>query len=93
MTEQVWRDDQRTRRPFCQQAGIKPLGSSWRLQRALTDFGADEAFAPAAAKVQEHYGVTVSVDRVRRTTPMRTPSVWCSKLRPPRGRCPRAERR
>lgn len=68
MTEQVWRVDQRTRRPFCQQAGIKPLGSSRRLQRALTDFGADEAFAPAAAKVQEHYGITVSVDRVRRTT-------------------------
>ena len=38
------------------------------MQRALTDFGADEAFAPAAAKFKEHYGVEVGASRVRETT-------------------------
>jgi hypothetical protein len=38
------------------------------LQRALTDFGADHAFAAAALKVQEHYGVSVPVERVRTVT-------------------------
>jgi len=43
-----------------------PRGESPRLARALVDFGADHAFAPAAAKDQEHYGVEVSVSRVSR---------------------------
>lgn len=43
-------------------------GSSRRLQRVLTDFGADDAFAAAADKVQEHYGVSVAVGRVRTVT-------------------------
>lgn len=32
----------------------------------LTDFGAEEAFEPAAARVKEHYGVEVARERVRR---------------------------
>lgn len=47
---------------------MKPRGSSRRVQRALTDFGADDAFAEAAAKFREHYGVEVSVHRTRTTT-------------------------
>jgi hypothetical protein len=31
----------------------------------MTDFGADEAFAPAAAKVEEYYGVRVTAERLR----------------------------
>jgi len=42
---------------------VSPRGESPRLARALVDFGADHAFAPAAAKVQEHYGVEVPVSR------------------------------
>ena len=38
------------------------------MQRALTDFGADHAFAAAATKVLEHYGVSVAVARVRTVT-------------------------
>ncbi|MBC8012007.1 MAG: hypothetical protein H7067_18130 [Burkholderiales bacterium] len=45
--------------------GMAVRGCSRRLQRALTDFGADEAFAPAAAKGWEHYGVEVNAERVR----------------------------
>lgn len=47
---------------------MRPRSCSRRLQRALTDFGADHAFAFAAAKVQEHYGVSVAVERVRTVT-------------------------
>lgn len=43
-----------------------PRGESARLARALVDLGPDHALAPAAAKVQEHYGVEVSVNRVSR---------------------------
>jgi len=41
-------------------------GQSRRLARALVDFGVDVSFAAAATKVQEHYGVTVAPQRVRR---------------------------
>jgi hypothetical protein len=34
------------------------------LQRALTDFGVDEAFASDAEKVHYHYGVKVPVGRL-----------------------------
>jgi hypothetical protein len=47
---------------------VRPRGCSRRLQRALTDFGADHSFTAAAAKVQEHYGVSVTVARVRTVT-------------------------
>ena len=68
LEEQLWRCGPHTQRPFCTAAHVRPRGSSRRLQRALTDFGADEAFAAAAAKVQEHYGVNVPVARVRTVT-------------------------
>ena len=47
---------------------MQPRSCSRRLQRALTDFGADHAFAAAATKVLEHYGVSVAVERVRAVT-------------------------
>jgi hypothetical protein len=58
----------KTQRTFSQQVGVEPLGSSRRTQRALVDFGSDEAFAPAAAKFHEHYGIEISVNRVRAVT-------------------------
>lgn len=66
--EQVWQVDQKRVRPFCEHAQVRCGGSSRRVQRALTDFGADEAFATAAKKFQEHYGVEVSVYRTRQVT-------------------------
>jgi len=47
---------------------VECRGYSEDLQRAMTDFGADEAFAGAAAKLQEHYGIEVPVSAVRRFT-------------------------
>ena len=34
----------------------------------MTDFGTDEAFTEAAAKLQEHYGIEVPVSALRRFT-------------------------
>lgn len=66
--EQVGRTGTRIVRLFSQRAAVKSRHVSVRLQRALVDFGADEAFAPAAAKAREHYGLEVSVYRMRQTT-------------------------
>ena len=55
-------------RPFCQATGLQPRAMSRALQRALTDFGAEESFARAAARVQEHYGIEVGASRVRACT-------------------------
>lgn len=68
MNEQLWRSGTHTQRPFSAAAQVQPRGCSRRLQRALTDFGADHAFAKAAAKMQEHYGISVPVERARTVT-------------------------
>jgi hypothetical protein len=38
------------------------------LQRVLTDFGADHAFAQAAQKLKEHYGIELSSSTIRAVT-------------------------
>lgn len=55
-------------RPFCESAQVTPRGYSFALQRAMTDFGADESFARAAGKLMEHYGIAVSVSAIRSVT-------------------------
>jgi hypothetical protein len=52
-------------RPFCVQAQIKSREYSLPLQRALSDFGAEESFVKAACRVREHYGIDVSVNAAR----------------------------
>jgi hypothetical protein len=47
---------------------MRPGGYSRRLQKVLVDFGAEGAFAPAARRVREHYGLEVPVSGVRRWT-------------------------
>jgi hypothetical protein len=64
--EQTWRAGTRDLRPLLTRLSVRARGCSRRLQRALTDFGADEAFAHAAQKVHEHYGLTINTERVRR---------------------------
>jgi hypothetical protein len=51
---------------MCQAARIRPRGASRRLQRAMCDFAADEAFAKAGCKLHEHYGLRIATERVRR---------------------------
>jgi len=38
------------------------------LQRVLTDFGAEESFERAAARVKEHYGIEIASSAIRRIT-------------------------
>lgn len=66
--ERIWRKGTKSIRPVLSRFEVEARGCSRRLQRVLTDFGADEAFAPAAAKVNEHYGVEVNAERVRRVS-------------------------
>ncbi len=56
------------RRPFVESAKVAHRGCSQPLQRVVTDFGADSPFGQAAQKLQEHYGVELSVSTVRRIT-------------------------
>lgn len=60
-------------------------GCSEGLQRAITDFGADDPFTGAAAKLREHYGIEIPVSTVRGVTEkhgdamlarQRQPSKW-----------------
>ena len=55
-------------RPFAESAPVECRGYSEALQRVMTDFGADDAFAGAAAKLKEHYGIEVAVSAVRGLT-------------------------
>jgi hypothetical protein len=66
--ETVWRLGRRGRRlrPFCQGFGIRHRGYSKRLQRVMTDFGAEESFQRAAQRLQEHHGITVHAEAIRR---------------------------
>jgi hypothetical protein len=47
---------------------VSHRGSSLRVQRALTDFGADDSFATSVKKFAEHYGVDVSLYRATQIT-------------------------
>lgn len=48
--------------------GVSNRGRSRRLERALTDFGAEHSFAKASARVLEHYGFGVPTSTVRTVT-------------------------
>jgi hypothetical protein len=55
-------------RPFCLEARVKHRGYSLRLQRVLTDFGAEVSFGQAVRRVKEHYAIEVPVAAVRQHT-------------------------
>ena len=51
-----------------QSAHVSNRKCSRRLQRAVTEFGADLSWAEAADKIVEHYGVVVPESTARRVT-------------------------
>ena len=55
-------------RPFVLGAKVNPLGCSRPLQRAIVDFAADQPFAQARAKLQEHYGFAIGESTIQRVT-------------------------
>ena len=67
--ERIWRSQSQSYvRPLPQRLGVTPRGRSRRLQRVLTDFGCEQAFARAAERVLEHYGFAVGSPAVRTAT-------------------------
>jgi hypothetical protein len=55
-------------RPFCQGMGIGQRDYSLKLQRAMTDFGAEESFQRAGQRLQEHYGISMNPEAIRQQT-------------------------
>lgn len=55
-------------RPFAQSAQVNHRGCSRPLQRAVTDFGADLAFAQVMDKLVEHYGIVLGESTIRHIT-------------------------
>lgn len=55
-------------RAFAQSAKVSHRGCSRPLQRAVTDFGADQAFAQVMDKLVEHYGIVLGESTIRRIT-------------------------
>ena len=53
-------------RPVKDQLGIEHSDRSLAVQRALTDFGAEESFGQAAKRFEEHYGWAIDRAIVRR---------------------------
>ncbi len=55
-------------RPFVLSAKVSPRGCSRPLQRAITDFAADQPFAVARMKLLEHYGFELGESTIQRIT-------------------------
>ena len=67
--ERIWRTPRSSyERPFATRIGVRCRSVSRLLHRVLSDFGADDSFGQAAAKVKEHYGFEMSVTAVRQST-------------------------
>ena len=67
--DRVWRSQSRSYlRPLPARLGVTSGGRSRRLERVLTDFGSEHAFARAAQSVQEHYGFEINASAVRAAT-------------------------
>ena len=49
------------------------------LQRAITDFGADDPFAGASAKLREHYGIEIPVSTIRALTEKHGEAMWAKQ--------------
>jgi hypothetical protein len=65
--ERIWcTPDKGYERPFARRIGVQHGTLSRRLQRIVTDFGADDSFDNAAAKVEEHYGFKICSSSVRK---------------------------
>jgi hypothetical protein len=54
------------------------------LQRAITDFGADQSFAQAMDKLVEHYGVIISESSIRRITGQHARAIFMARRAPQR---------
>ena len=68
-------------RPFSDSAEVECRGCSEPLQRAITDFGADDPFAGASRKLREHYGIEVPVSIIQSITEKHGEAILASQKR------------
>lgn len=67
--ERIWRaPGQSYLRVFAAQIGVSAHGKSRRLQRVLTDFGAEHSFRASGQRLKEHYGFELNASAVRTVT-------------------------
>lgn len=66
--EHTFLQDGHLLRPFSRVAEVKCRGYSWPLQRRITDFGSDDAFAKVNDKLAEHYGISIPDSSARNIT-------------------------
>ena len=64
--EPRYRLESKSVRPFLRSAKVIPRGCSRALQRAITDFAADQPFAQVRMKLQEHYGFEIGESTIQR---------------------------
>src|ERR1700716_1829789 len=80
--EPQYRKQTKRIRPFAQSAKVSHRGCSSALQRVVTDFGADEAFARAMDKLVEHYGIVLGESTIRRITEGHARKIFETAQRP-----------
>lgn len=68
MTEPQYRSANLCIRPFAKSAGVQARSCSRRLQRSITDLGADLPYSQAMDKLVEHYGIVIPESTIRRVT-------------------------
>lgn len=67
--EWIWRNARQSYlRVFAPRIGVTNRGRSRRLERVLTDFGAEHSFAKANERLAEHYGFSLNASAVREVT-------------------------
>ena len=69
MQERIWRaPGQSYLRPFLAWTALSARGKSRRLQRVLSDFGAEHSFRQCGQRLKEHYGFELNATAVRDAT-------------------------
>ncbi len=63
----LWSKEKHSK-PLVDEMGIKHKGRSETVERALVDFGSEDAFIPAAKRFKEHYKYDIGQSAVWRTT-------------------------
>ncbi len=62
--------------PLCESSQSGHRGCSRPLQRVVTDFGADVAFAQVEDKLVEHYGILLPESTIRRVTELHAENIY-----------------
>jgi len=69
VAERIWRTAAESYlRVLPRQLGVSANGKSLRLQRVLTDFGAEHSFRASNQRLKEHYGFELNASAVRTVT-------------------------